>query len=110
MGIVTTFANRRRTIRVVAGVLAFISPGIVRAQSSASAPVTATDIRPAATHAESDEYRVGPGDVLSISVTEAPEMGGKFRITETGALEMGVLPAPIAAEGKTPVEISRAVR
>ena len=110
MEIITTFLNRRRALLAFAAVLVLLTPGIVRGQSSASSAGSVTDVRPAVPHAESDEYRIGPGDVLSISVTEAPEMGGKFRISETGSLEIGVLHAPIQAEGKTPAEISSAVR
>jgi polysaccharide export outer membrane protein len=110
MEMTDTFVNRRPAAPAFAAALLLLIPGVVRGQSSASSAGSVTDIRPAAAHVETDEYRVGPGDILSISVTDAPEMGGKFRVSEAGSLEMGILAAPIQAEGKTPAEISRSVR
>lgn len=54
-----------------------------------------------------DDYVIGPGDVLSITVTDAPEFSGKFRVDQSGYLTMSSLPEPMAAAGLTPLQLSR---
>jgi polysaccharide biosynthesis/export protein len=54
-----------------------------------------------------DDYQIGPGDVLAISVTDAPEFSGKFRVDQSGFLVMSSLGSPLKAEGKTPMQLSR---
>jgi polysaccharide export outer membrane protein len=56
------------------------------------------------------DYRIGPEDVLSISVTDAPEFSGRFRVNQSGELVMTSLPNPIKAAGLTPVELSNELR
>jgi polysaccharide export outer membrane protein len=60
--------------------------------------------------AVADDYRVGPEDVLAISVTDAPEFSGRFRVNQSGYLVMTSLPNPVKAEGLTPTEISIELR
>ena len=55
----------------------------------------------------SDDYLIGPGDVLMIAVTDAPEFTGKFRVDQSGYLTMSSLPEPMKAEGKTPMQLSK---
>lgn len=54
-----------------------------------------------------DDYEIGPGDVLAISVTDAPEFSGKFRVDQSGFLGMSSLPSPLKAQGKTPVQLAK---
>jgi polysaccharide biosynthesis/export protein len=54
-----------------------------------------------------DDYVIGPGDVLAISVTDAPEFSGKFRVDQSGYLAMSSLPHPFRAAGQTPTQLSR---
>lgn len=54
-----------------------------------------------------DDYEIGPGDVLSIGVTDAPEFSGRFRVNQSGYLVMTSLPNALKAEGKTPVQLSK---
>jgi len=56
------------------------------------------------------DYRIGPEDVLAISVTDAPEFSGKFRVNQSGYLVMTSLPTPIKAAGLTPTELSNELR
>ncbi len=58
----------------------------------------------------SEEYKIGPDDVLSISVADAPEFGGKFRVNDAGMIEIPGLSAPIHAEGQTDLELSHTIR
>jgi polysaccharide export outer membrane protein len=56
------------------------------------------------------EYTIGPDDLLSIYVADAAEFGGKFRVSDAGMIEIPSLPAPVLAEGKTPIELAHAIR
>lgn len=64
----------------------------------------------AAPPAAADDYRIGPEDVLAISVTDAPEFSGRFRVNQSGYLVMTSLPNPLKAEGMTPTELSTELR
>jgi len=89
--------------------LAFVAaiPGLrLSAQESQAEP---GPIVPAPMPA-ADDYRVGPEDVLAISVTDAPEFSGRFRVNQSGYLVMTSLPEPIKAEGKTAMELSTELR
>jgi polysaccharide export outer membrane protein len=57
-----------------------------------------------------EDYKIGSGDVLSITVADAPEFGGKFRVTDTGLIEIPVLPAQIRAEGRSSTDLAHAIR
>jgi protein involved in polysaccharide export with SLBB domain len=63
----------------------------------------------AAVSAPAADYRIGPRDALSSTVVDFPELGGKFRATDTGYLQFPSLPAPIKAEGRAGVELSKAI-
>ena len=78
----------------------------------ASACITAHDDTKPATHATPpvEDYKIGPSDVLTVSVTDAPEFGGKFRVSESGTIEVPGVPSPIQAEGQTTAELARAIR
>src|ERR1700740_1174263 len=55
-------------------------------------------------------YKIGTGDVLNIAVADASEFGGKFRVGDSGMIEIAGLPQPIHAEGLTTAELARAIR
>jgi len=57
-----------------------------------------------------EDYRVGPADVLVVSVSDAPEFGGKFRVSDSGAIEIPGVSDPIHAEGLTPSELAHSIR
>jgi len=57
-----------------------------------------------------DDYAVGPGDVLSVNVIDAPEFGGKFRVSDTGMINIPGVPGPVHAEGQTSIELSRSIQ
>lgn len=61
---------------------------------------------PLTSGASSDDYLIGPGDVLTITVTDAPEFSGKFLVDQSGYLAMTSLPKPIKAAGQTPSQLS----
>jgi polysaccharide export outer membrane protein len=57
-----------------------------------------------------EEYRIGANDVVSVSVLDAPEFSGKFRVSDAGVIEIAGISAPIQAEGQTPNELAHAIR
>lgn len=56
-----------------------------------------------------EEYKIGPDDVLSIMVTDAPEFGGKARVSDAGTVAITGVEEPVKAEGLTPVELSHSI-
>ena len=57
-----------------------------------------------------EEYKIGPGDVLSITVTDAPEFGGKFRVSDAGVIQITGVNDPVKAEDLTPIELSQSIQ
>ena len=55
------------------------------------------------------DYAIGPGDLLSITIADLPELSGKYLVSETGMVEIPVLPTPIRAAGLTALELSKNV-
>src|SRR5215470_6459090 len=56
-----------------------------------------------------EEYKIGPGDVIAITVADAPEFNGRFRVSDIGFIEIAGTNEPIRAEGLTSMELSAAV-
>jgi polysaccharide biosynthesis/export protein len=52
-----------------------------------------------------EEYQIGAGDVLTVTVLDAPEFSGKFRVSDAGIIEIAGVREPIHAEGKTTAEL-----
>jgi polysaccharide export outer membrane protein len=57
-----------------------------------------------------EEYKIGPGDILSVTVVDAPEFGGKVRVSDTGVIQIVGASSSIQAEGLTSMELSSAIR
>jgi polysaccharide export outer membrane protein len=57
-----------------------------------------------------DDYKIGSDDVLSVSVSDTPEYGGKFRVTDSGFIEVPGVKAPIHAGGESPLELAHTIR
>ena len=49
--------------------------------------------------------KLGPGDLLSLSVSDCPDLTRTFRINSAGLLKLQLLKEPIVATGKEPGEI-----
>jgi polysaccharide biosynthesis/export protein len=69
-----------------------------------------TQNQPAIPASTSDEYKIGTDDVLSISIADAPEFSGKYRVTDAGQIEIPGLATPIHAEGKSALDLSHEIR
>lgn len=57
-----------------------------------------------------EEYKIGPDDVLSITVADAPEFSGKHRVSDAGLIEIAGIPTPIHADGQSALELSHTIR
>src|SRR5262245_192110 len=56
------------------------------------------------------DYTLGPGDVFTGTVADAPEFGGKFRVSDSGAIQLTGVKNPVAAEGRTASELASEIR
>jgi polysaccharide export outer membrane protein len=68
--------------------------------------VVSTTPSPAAYCPTLPDYIISPDDVLLISVYDAPDITGEYRVSPTGQIELPLLPAPIVAAGLTPAQLS----
>jgi len=99
----------RTCLTVRSGTLLFLvlavwpTPGILGAQNPTGVPGTAEGRN----EATSPDYQIGPGDVLAISVSDAPEFSGKFRVSQSGELEFASLPAPLHVQGMTTGQLAK---
>lgn len=57
-----------------------------------------------------EDYRIGQGDVISVSVADAPEFGGKFRVSDSGVIQIPGVSSPLPAEGQTSIELSNSIK
>jgi polysaccharide export outer membrane protein len=57
-----------------------------------------------------EDYKIGADDVLTVSVMDAPEFGGKFRVSDSGFIELPGVSGQIHAEGQSPVELAHSIR
>lgn len=92
-----------RIFQVVAIVVALATAGPTLAQSAS--PQQAQTASPAA-----QDYKIGTDDVLTVSVLDAPEFGGKLRVSDTGQIAIPGVKAPIQAEGLSTTELSQSIR
>ncbi|MGA8220492.1 MAG: polysaccharide biosynthesis/export family protein [Candidatus Acidiferrales bacterium] len=93
-----------------AGILALVlaSAGSVKGQANGSGPIEASAKSDGAT--VENEYRIGRGDVISVLIVDAPELGGRFRVSETGMLEIPAIPKRINAEDQTAEQLAHTIR
>lgn len=61
-------------------------------------------LQPPASAASSEEYRIGPDDLLEISVFEAPELNRSPRVSAGGEISLPLL-GPVPSAGLTPREL-----
>jgi polysaccharide biosynthesis/export protein len=93
---------------IFAGALAFVCAWGVPVMAQSAPAGSGQEASPSASTA--DDYEIGPGDVLIITIADAPEFSGKFRVSESGVLNLPALAAPIQTTGQTPTQLARIIR
>ena len=86
--------------------LALSLPMVVVAKPSADDTAKTSS----ANKATIEDYKIGAADVLTINVMDAPEFGGKFRVSDSGLIEVPGISSPIQAEGLSPRELAHSIR
>ena len=94
----------QRAAGIVLGSVLFILP-VMGAQSN-----TDSDGKSSGSTLGLADYKIGSGDVLAVTVTDAPEFGGKFRVTDSGVIEIPGVAGEIRAEDRSPVELAHVIR
>jgi polysaccharide export outer membrane protein len=83
-------------------IVPILSTVAVRSQAL---PPASTPAQQAKTYGpRADEFLIGPGDLLEISVFEAPEMNRTLRVSASGEISLELLD-PVKASGLTPLEL-----
>src|SRR5262249_44887695 len=85
---------------------ALVSVGQLSAFAADDANSTA---KPAASSPGVD-YTMGAGDVITVTITDAPEFGGKFRVADSGVISIPGVASPVKAEGQNPIELANSIR
>lgn len=55
------------------------------------------------------DYVIGPGDIIEVRVFRQPEMGGKYRVSENGQINL-LFVGQVQAAGKTEMELTEDIR
>ena len=94
-------------------VLVLACSHLLRAQTTASIdppPEVVTATRPQAVSTLTlPECIISPDDVLSVSVFDAPDVTGEYRVSPTGEITIPLLSAPVTAAGETPGQLSELI-
>lgn len=102
---------RASKCRALRGIAALTMTVVLLHSPAASAQSNAGEASGATSKAAvADDYKIGPADVLAINVPDAPEFGGKFRVSDSGMLEIPGVSAPIKAEGQSSMELEHSIR
>jgi len=93
--------------RKVPGLFLLVLLFVPAAAQQPAAPVEPA-LRPAAAGSGSAarDYVIGPGDLLEITVYDAPDLSRSVRVSSSGAILLPLLPEPLRADGLTPEELA----
>lgn len=101
--------NKHSVLARLIGSTALLSAFILLGQSLArAADDAAANAKPSAPAVA--DYSIGAGDVLTVTVGDAPEFGGRFRVADSGVISIPGVAAPVKAEGQSPIELANSIR
>jgi len=63
-------------------------------------------ISPAVPTVSLPDCLISPDDLLTISVYDAPDVSGEYRVSPTGQIQVPLLTAPVEAAGRTPGQLA----
>lgn len=88
----------------------FLGFGSLLAASWSSPRLAAQTVPQGNSSQASDEYKIAVADLLVVTVTDAPEFGGRYRVSDNGLIQITGLGEPILAEGLSSIELSQSIR
>ena len=98
---------------VAAGAFVLACCPLLAAQTSAAighpSEVVSGSAPPTASSLALPDYIISPDDVLIISVYDAPDISGEYRVSPSGQIALPLLSAPIVAAGRTPAQLSELI-
>jgi polysaccharide export outer membrane protein len=104
----STFARRTGTLWMSGLMTICLLSGVAYAQqdSTARASMAAVNAKPAG---EDMRYRIGPGDVLNITVRKAPELSGNVRVDQRGMIRIPMIDHELTAACRTETELANEI-
>jgi polysaccharide biosynthesis/export protein len=84
----------------------WIAPGLVYGQQVTPQQPAVQVSKPAF---DQTSYSVGPGDVLTITFANSPELNHKVQVSGAGDIAVPLLSAPVHAAGLTPTQLSQQI-
>jgi polysaccharide export outer membrane protein len=100
-----TFATLAGCVKAATLFSAFL---VVGQPITVTANDTPASSKPGST--SSADYTIGAGDVLTVTLSDAPEFGGRFRVSDSGVISIAGVATPIKAEGQSPIELANSIR
>jgi polysaccharide biosynthesis/export protein len=97
-------SNKSRLLAAVLFAIALLTMPGARARSASE------DSKQTSKPAVTEDYKIGPADVIVVTVTDAPEFGGKYRVSDSGVIVIPGVSAAIQAENLTPTELAHSIR
>jgi polysaccharide export outer membrane protein len=102
--------NKKIILADFVGAAALLCAFVSFGQSAAlAADDTPANAKPTGTTVAAD-YAIGAGDVLTVTIGDAPEFGGRFRVADSGVISIPGVSTPVKAEGQNPIELANSIR
>jgi polysaccharide export outer membrane protein len=98
-----------RSAALLVGCLAVVGCAGKRSDEFAYDPQNFTRPDPIAGAQVTQEYRLGPGDVVNVVVYRAADLSGDLRVDEAGNITMPLI-GHVSAQGQTTIQLAETVR
>jgi len=72
-------------------------------------PATGVQALPEGEFLPFTEYKLGPEDLITVTVLDSPEFSRPVRVSGSGAIRLPLMQKPIAAAGKTSAELEKGI-
>ncbi|HEY0704021.1 MAG TPA: polysaccharide biosynthesis/export family protein [Candidatus Acidoferrales bacterium] len=95
-------------IRLTLAVAFFLLIQVAQVRAQLSGPVAIT---PNSAPGTNDiDYKIGPGDVLGVTVAEDGAFNGKYKVSDSGFIEVTGVADPIHVEGDTAAQLAHTIK
>jgi polysaccharide export outer membrane protein len=97
---------------IAAGLVCVLLIGPLAVQAQIDDPAINGDTKPGSAGSKDpiSDYTIGADDILTVTVADAPEFGGKFRVSDSGFIEIQGISEPISAAGKSTSQLAVEIR